>query len=172
MIVVAVVRISGIHTAGSIDETWEVFWQCIEASISVTMISLTAFRSLFVANASSKERKNKIIYKERLWYPRKQSKDSQDIESLPSVPSATLTGMRTFIRGNERASVMRLDDDDDESTSDANKPLPMLPSGIYVTHGLHTEIDTVRNHFSVPNSGCLFPQVLSKPSRTHSGCRV
>ena len=145
MIVVAVVRMSGIRTAESIDETWEVFWQCTEACIAVTMVSLTAFRSLFVANASSREKKSKTPYKERLWYPRKRSRESQDIESLPSVPSATLTGMRTFIRGNERSSANRLEDD--EMTTNI-WPLPAHPSGIYVTHGLRTEIVAVRKQFS------------------------
>ena len=49
MILIAIIRISGLRTGNSIDVAWEIFWQFMEACIAVLMVSLTAFRSLFVS---------------------------------------------------------------------------------------------------------------------------
>ena len=49
MILMAITRLSGVHSyRGSFDEIWILLWQQIEACIAVTMLSLTAFRSVFV----------------------------------------------------------------------------------------------------------------------------
>ena len=48
MILIAIIRISGLRAGNSIDVAWEIFWQFMEACIAVLMVSLTAFRSLFV----------------------------------------------------------------------------------------------------------------------------
>ena len=61
MIVLAIVKISGINSSGnygqSFDLVWEVFWQQTEACIAVIMVSLTAFRSVFVSNKPKPQRK-------------------------------------------------------------------------------------------------------------------
>ena len=89
----------------NIDVSWEASFQQVEASVSVITVSLTAFRSLLGLKAlKSREKKERAWY----WYRqmallkkgRKTSESGVDEDQLPSIPSATLTGMRTFIRDN------------------------------------------------------------------------
>ena len=101
MIILAIVRVAGIHYGATFDNSWIYLWQQVEACAAVTMISLTAFRSVFIPNTRKKYspwqasipkflRRTKSIHSEDL--------NLNDI----SMPSATLTGMRTFIgRGDE-----------------------------------------------------------------------
>lgn len=66
---------------------------------------MTAFRSIFVANPSNCLRKNqakpwqasisRIIRRQK-----RQVHDDQELEDL-TIPSATLTGMKSFIRGHQ-----------------------------------------------------------------------
>ena len=75
----------------------------LEACVAFIMVSLTAFRSLFVT-AKSKASRSKF----RPWYSssvvrlkngRKTSPSGHNMEGLPTAPKATSTGMRTFIVG-------------------------------------------------------------------------
>ncbi|KAL9030054.1 MAG: hypothetical protein Q9196_001790 [Gyalolechia fulgens] len=51
MIIIAIIKASGIRTSvDSFDLVWEVFWQQMEACAAVLMVSLTAFRSVFLSN--------------------------------------------------------------------------------------------------------------------------
>lgn len=115
MIIVAIVRISRLPLSHeSIDVQWAIFFQQVEASISVMTVSLTAVRSLLGVKAMNSREK-----KERLWYSyrriallkkgHKPSESEVDGDPLPSIPSATLTGMRTFIVGNRDSKNDRAD---------------------------------------------------------------
>jgi hypothetical protein len=123
MIIVTVVRVSGIviTSAQSIDVLWEIYWQYIEAAVAVIMASLTAFRSLFITRGSgggghhadarsySGLKLLRKIFSIQTW--RRSSKEQgvhvlSDEElpahrdpSLPEIPGALMTGIRTFIRG-------------------------------------------------------------------------
>ena len=58
MIILAIIKASGLKTsADSFALVWEIFWQQVEASVAVLMVSFTAFRSVFVSNASGVKRK-------------------------------------------------------------------------------------------------------------------
>ena len=101
--IVACIQFSGIHARGSSILTWEYFWLEIEACVAVCMVSLTAFRSVFASDAANFNRG-----KARPWYystivrlRRRKKPDDHDLEKLLAIPSATLSGMRTFIRGSE-----------------------------------------------------------------------
>ena len=106
MAITASIRVSGLETRGTFDEVWPYLWQHIEACIAVIMISLTAFRSVFVASESSRARRERA---KKPWYSStiaairrsktQRGSDEEAIQGLPSIPSATLTGMRTFIQG-------------------------------------------------------------------------
>ena len=103
MAVIAIVRISGLQIAGTnIDVQWMIFWQHIEATVAVIMVSLTAFRSIFGIKAQQNEvRKNRAwySYRERLLRsPRKRSADTESYDKLPSIPGGTMTGMRSFVQ--------------------------------------------------------------------------
>ena len=103
MIIMAIVRIVGINYHGAFDNSWLYLWQQVEACTAVTMISVTAFRSIFAANASGRLRKNRP----KPWQPsvsrfgrrhKRKIHDDQDLEDL-TIPSATLTSMKSVIRG-------------------------------------------------------------------------
>ncbi|KAL9124081.1 MAG: hypothetical protein Q9217_006554 [Psora testacea] len=104
MAVTAGVRVSGLHIGGSFDVVWLYVWQHAEACVAVAMISLTAFRSAFVESQSSRARKEGA---KRPWYSGKvdaikrtrqqRAVHGGEIQELPKIPSATLTGMRTMI---------------------------------------------------------------------------
>ena len=104
IIVVASVRFSGTHTHQNIVQSWQYFWLEVEACIAVCMVSLSAFRSVF-ASDERRARSKKV----RPWYSStvaklrerdKLSDSSHDLKNLPTIPSATLSGMRTFLRSS------------------------------------------------------------------------
>ena len=105
MVVIAVVRIAGIRQSGGIvDIVWLMFWQQQECSIAVFMVSVSAFRSLFVASptrnpAAGQHRFSPCERPGRLLHRRLES-DLDDVERnavLPQIPGATLTCMSTII---------------------------------------------------------------------------
>ena len=105
MIVIAVIRISGFIYHDAFDEGWVYLWQQIEACISVSTISLTAFRTMFVANASRRQPSPWQRSWNSSW--RKRFKKSSEVSTGEeggelddlTIPSATLSGMRTMIGG-------------------------------------------------------------------------
>lgn len=104
MIIIAIIRISGFIYHNAFDEGWVYLWQQIEACVSVSTISLTAFRSMFVANASRRDREISPWQKSpgtswrRRYKKSATSSQGRELDNL-SIPSATLTGMRTVIGG-------------------------------------------------------------------------
>ena len=75
----------------------------LEACVAVIMVSLTAFRSVFVT-AGSKASRSKFrpwcsSFVARLKNGMKTSLSGHNMEGLPAAPKATSTGMRTFIVG-------------------------------------------------------------------------
>ena len=107
MIGIGMVRGITAYIYGTNDQAWSSFWVQVEACISVIMVSMTAFRTLFVvSNISKQARKEASLRRcdgrtsrERLWG--KKSKPE-----LPSLQTgATMTGMRTLIRDNGRTTL-------------------------------------------------------------------
>ena len=103
MAMIAVIRMAGVRLDGDIaDIVWACFWQQQECSIAVIMISVSAFRSFFVAS-SSKDSPGQPSKPWKLKLSRKYWNMDDSAESnthgLPQIPSATMTGMRTFIAG-------------------------------------------------------------------------
>lgn len=106
MAITASIRVSGLGFRRTFDVVWLFLWQQVEACIAVTMISLTAFRSAFAASESMRARKERA---KKPWYlstiaairrsKTQRGSDEETIQGLPSIPSATLTGVRTFIQG-------------------------------------------------------------------------
>ena len=106
MIIIALIRISGkSHRKCVEDVAWEIFWLEMEASTAVIMVSITAFRSLLGVKALKAREK-----RERSWFShrpkllarsfKKAPQNESEFAQLPSIPGATLTGVRTFIHGN------------------------------------------------------------------------
>ena len=109
MIVVAVVRMAGIRLANDrVDIVWLVFWQQQESSIAVIIVSLSAVRALFVAKSMHehprKPGKHSLndywrrgVHRRRLGQTTNEQ-ETNNLESLPRVPSPTLSGMSSVIR--------------------------------------------------------------------------
>lgn len=145
MAVIACVRVSGIRVTGSFDDTWNLFFQHMEACIAVTMVSLTAFRSVFISGESKENlKKPKPWHSLRLRRPRtKQHNDLLDENSnhLPTIPSATLSGMRTFIQGGRKSRTL---DSDASSLHQQTPKSRNHEEGITVICGLSSDIQMVR----------------------------
>ncbi|KAK7960607.1 hypothetical protein PG996_011251 [Apiospora saccharicola] len=123
MVCLAIVRASKINGAVGLDIPWEFFWQFMEAANAVLMGSLTVFRTLLSsrAGASDEHRQVEAAAGARPWpharpayyvfssVGRRKRRPSDDLEAthngLPAVPGATMTGLRTFIRRNNRGDV-------------------------------------------------------------------
>lgn len=111
MVITAVVRVSALRMRVlvlgmpivAIDMVWKHFWQQVEASIAILAISFTAFRSFFVVDASryhgAPQAKLPYSTRQRIWNRKRcaTSKTESGAGELPSIPSATMTGLRTFI---------------------------------------------------------------------------
>jgi hypothetical protein len=123
MAVVAITRASKIHGPHGIDISWEIFWMYMESAVAVIMGSLTAFRTLFLSSSSNQRRGRNNNAREEIdkgWLTntflrmryRKNSGgsgkkdgyygDLEQQDGLPQIPGATMTGLRTFIRRNNR----------------------------------------------------------------------
>lgn len=127
MVLIALVRMSVYRRHGNqIDATWHVCWLYLEACVATTMASITAFRTLFV-HGGSKQREIKVQNQAAMYSWREKAlrkiksgrSDSwQDLSqggSLPKIPSATLTGIKSFINYNGRtrnATTMMGDEED------------------------------------------------------------
>lgn len=111
MVLVAVVRISGVRLPnGKPDLVWLAFWQQQECSIAVTMVSLTAFRSLFVAEPSRRARRPRctpsyLEQKKMAWNRHRPLHHSDNLSSstLPAISSTAMSGTRTDICGEPKS---------------------------------------------------------------------
>ena len=107
MVVIAIIRVAKIHNLEGVDLQWEIFWQYMEGAIAILMASITAFRTVFVSQGRRElERLRRPSYSvmERLkWRRNRAASNRLEGRGLPEVPGATLTGMRTFIRRNNRS---------------------------------------------------------------------
>ncbi|KAK3897936.1 hypothetical protein C8A05DRAFT_47610 [Staphylotrichum tortipilum] len=131
MVIFSITRVSKISGASGVDVPWVFFWQFAEASIAVLMGSLTVFRTLLIAERKTGVRGSPggqlgkgspaagcggkrprsyyaLHHRIRLLAAGKSvSKgDLESQESLPEIPGAVMTGLRTFIRRNNRDSAM------------------------------------------------------------------
>ena len=108
MIIVAVVRMAGIRLANyRVDIVWLVFWQQQESSIAVIIVSLSAVHALFVAKSMHQPPRKPLrhsfndwrrgVHKRRLG-PTTNEQETNNQDTLPRVPSPTLSGMSSVIR--------------------------------------------------------------------------
>lgn len=107
MIIIASVRILAFNINGTYNAVWGLFWHQAEAAVAIITVSITTFRSLLGLKALKAQKKKDM---ERSWfadraklrtrYFKKTTEVESESEQLPSIPGATLTGMRTFIDGN------------------------------------------------------------------------
>lgn len=107
MILMAIIRMSGLMYRDNLDIAWIYLWQQVEACTAVTMLSLTAFRSFFIAANSRPNKSRPLIHSTRKW-PRRHGKPAAQNHGLDdlTIPSATLTGLdRIFNRSQGAHSI-------------------------------------------------------------------
>ena len=146
------------NTGATIDLQWNFFWHIIEASVAVTVVSLTTFRSLYGIKTLQQERKKKdpngtwlSYYRKKAFNRKKQGRvdklgnptSNDDSSPWPTIPSATLTGMRTLIGGARGKSPLPLSGRDGLLSVD-NMPEKEEPGSIKV-------VDEFEVHQSVTN---------------------
>ena len=127
MIVVTLIRASGLRNGDVIDIVWETYWLFISAEVGLIMTAFAAFRSLFVAHASRDphdargagsswydtcKRLVKRSLSPRSWrsesstpISKESSQASGGANNLPDIPRGTMTGIRTWINGRDKGSV-------------------------------------------------------------------
>lgn len=135
-IIVSIVRIAGAQFPnGSVDSAWVVFWLQLEAAVAVIIVSITSYRSLFVKEKSTDNKKSpsprdvrsSTGYRRKLWSreeKREEGGKKGGVE-MPTLPDPTLTGMRTVI-GRARGY-------DDRFSRSEDFFLPSTAKGIVVT---------------------------------------
>ena len=131
-IITSIIRLAGgTATNGELDQSWVIFWYDIEAAIAIIIVSVTAFRALFVAHQAMKYRSpgEKGSTSWNFWS--KKSKSSRGKEQ-PETPPPALGGVRTQIRGSQYggSSFNRVPDD---------LELPLHGPFITVTQVVQTE---------------------------------
>ena len=123
VIIFTVTRASGLEWQDKLDVLWEVYFQIVAAEVGLILVSMTAFRALFVSRATrnqhSPQKYPSLLVKSKnmlrkLRDPRRwMSKHSKDMTGghthdneiskdgfngmLPSIPGAKMTGINTFI---------------------------------------------------------------------------
>lgn len=111
MICIAFVRAAGFRIGEVEDLTWSLYWIYMEACVACIMASITAIRTVFGSTGSRGPDlpKQRPSYSMRMQIMRKVRRSGwdeveEDGEKLPEIPSATLSGMRTFVRRNHRTA--------------------------------------------------------------------
>ena len=103
MIVIAIIRMSRVHASDF--EIWAPFWQQIEASIAILMLSMTAFRTLYISAKSAHEQqrnKTNYAYGKRLWPSSKKLQDERYKEL--NGPGYSSTGLPTIVDNSKSAA--------------------------------------------------------------------
>ena len=111
MVVVTIVRIAGIKSrSGTVDIVWLAFWQQQECSIAVLMVSVSAFRSLFVPDPAktraprqqghSPSEKGRNFVRRR---PHPDLYDTHETNGLPQIPNAALTSLPDVMEGDRQS---------------------------------------------------------------------
>ncbi|KAL8753060.1 MAG: hypothetical protein Q9184_005536 [Pyrenodesmia sp. 2 TL-2023] len=147
IILVTITRIAGIKRGGQVDGVWESYFLMVAAEVGIILASVSTYRTLFVSHRrrdTAKARRGlgdqehfysptKELIK-RVWIPspwrskarepstpdekKEHHYDHVDMEGLPEIPRAYMTGVRTFInggvKGTDNADVMgsRITQDD------------------------------------------------------------
>jgi len=133
MIMITIIRISGIKSNGQIDQVWESYWLILSAEIGIILTAVTAFRAFFVSRhkrnvnraiESPGDRTHwyyqnkhllKRLLKPSLWRFKEGAQTSSEryeadedghfpMKNLPDIPRAHMTGVRTFIDGRGRGT--------------------------------------------------------------------
>lgn len=125
----AIIKLAGGNIShGQIDSAWVMFWLQAEAAVAVIVVSITAFRALFVAHRASKQQPlaQYASTSRSVW-----SKSVTPPNNLPAAPSPSFTGVRTYIRQSPY--------DGGSSGGSQDIDLPLRGPRILVTQNISSE---------------------------------
>ena len=130
MVIISIIKVSaGDFINGQVDSTWALFWLQVEAEVAVIVVSVTAFRALFVPGPPNPANSP---YQRPSPYFKPWNRKVDPHYELPSMPSATFTGVRSFIRSSPYDTTERVG-------SEATQH-PSGYSSIKVTNDISTEM--------------------------------
>ncbi|CAF9936975.1 hypothetical protein IMSHALPRED_010973 [Imshaugia aleurites] len=130
--IISIIKVAGgINNNGGVDTSWVFLWYETEAAVAIIVVSVTAFRALFVAHQAMKYRSPAEDASTSWRSLSKKSKSSRGKE-LPEIPSPVLGGVRTHIRGSHYGGLSFDRGGDDME-------MPLHSQGITVTQVLHSE---------------------------------
>lgn len=127
--ITVVIKVAGGNIShGQVDSAWAIFWLQAEAAVAIIVVSITAFRALFVAHRASKQQS-----------PAHHASTSRSLlskvvrrhDDLPSAPAPTFTGTGTYIRHSPYGAGSFEESRDVE--------LPLQGPGILVTHDISSD---------------------------------
>ena len=145
VITITIIRASGLEWQGKLDVLWNVYFQIVAAEVGLILVSMTAFRALFVSRAARKQHsprlhpslwtKSKYALKKLLnpiqWTlkhsgnisgSQKYGSTKEDFDGkLPNIPGATITGVRTFIDHEGDTTESRTDLSPHQTQAEANQ---------------------------------------------------
>lgn len=102
MVLMTIMRVSGLRYRGGYDNIWVFLWQQIEACTAVTMLSLTAFRSFFVESRPGPNKAHPWVPStKRLLARRKKFQFRNQCLDDVNIPSATITGLSRVLHRKE-----------------------------------------------------------------------
>lgn len=93
LIIICIIKLAAISTIGTqVDTTWVFFWHQAEAAVAVIAVSITIFRSLFVADGARNQPKHKPRLPQSPTSYRKfwTQRTTPHVE-LPTIPSAAFS---------------------------------------------------------------------------------
>ena len=123
VIAFTITRASGLEWKGNLDMLWEVYFQIVAAEVGLILVSMTAFRQLFVSRTARKQQspakpptfwpRSRAAIRKTLKFRRwtsgyskgsngEQNNQAENIasgfdERLPGIPGGAMTGVQTFI---------------------------------------------------------------------------
>ena len=104
MIVIACIRLSGLRNYNLI---WLQFWLYMEPCVACVMASILTFRTLFISDRTRVFKlrklqqgsvKQRVLHNMKIFNMAAWEKVEDDNNELPQIPSATISGLRTYIR--------------------------------------------------------------------------
>ena len=109
MIAIACIKLLGYSLQHSYGFIWQWFWLQREACVAVTLPSVTMFRTVFVSERLKASRQKVVPWYSstvaRLRRRNMLPEEHSNLELFPTILSATLSGIRTFIRGSRLGAV-------------------------------------------------------------------
>ena len=127
--ITAIIRVAGSNLGhGQVDSAWAIFWDQAEAAVAIIVVSVSAFRALFVTHRASKQQSpaHRTSNSGSFW-----SKLSKRQEKMVVTPAPALNGGRTYIRHSPYSSGTF------EGSQDME--IPLHEQGIRVTHDISSD---------------------------------